>query len=316
MSQLSKRRFWDALLRKNRRLQSNSHIRLARRRKLSIQRLELRELLAVITWDSTKSTGFWDVPSNWIGGVLPGANDDVVIGNQIVTYRTGTTTVKSITAGANFLMTGGTLTGGTISQDSGDFRLSGGTLNSSTLSVGNLQATSGTIQNVTIASGSVLNIPGQSSILVTSNSKLTIAGTANFEAGSTLTLNQTGWNTTSDLVVANGGIVNATGSVFTKSGSYLGNTSITVQNGGRLRATGSTFATGLTRLANDAVFQSDDWTRNKFDQSIYVPAKIVQALSNAAGTATQNIRFENIYINAGTWTTGVLDLKAIGSETT
>ncbi|MFN7874517.1 MAG: CARDB domain-containing protein, partial [Pirellula sp.] len=170
--------------------------------------------------------------------------------------------------------------------------------------------------NFTTSAGTTLNIFPNVRTGVVSGAKLTIGGTANFEAGSNLNLYQNVWNTASELVVSNGGILNATDSTFTRSGNYRDYTYITVQNGGRLRATGSTFSTGWTWMANDAVFQSDDWTRNKFDQSIYVPAKIVQALSNALGMATQNIRFENIYIHAGTWTTGVLDLKAIGSETT
>ena len=53
--------------------------RAARRgRKLAVEALEGRMLLSTVTWTNL-SGGNWDVGSNWSGGSVPAAGDDVVI---------------------------------------------------------------------------------------------------------------------------------------------------------------------------------------------------------------------------------------------
>ena len=68
-----------------RRLKSVSALAAGRRRPrpnpLLIEHLEDRTVLSTITWNSAQvaNGGSWDVASNWIGGVVPGPNDDAVI---------------------------------------------------------------------------------------------------------------------------------------------------------------------------------------------------------------------------------------------
>ncbi len=54
--------------------------RPVRYRKLWLEALEERIAPATITWGNLAG-GNWDSPANWVGGVLPGASDDVVINN-------------------------------------------------------------------------------------------------------------------------------------------------------------------------------------------------------------------------------------------
>jgi hypothetical protein len=312
MSQLSKSRFWDVLLRKNRCVRSSSHIRLARRRMLSIQRLEFRELLAVITWDSTKPTGFWDVPSNWIGGVLPGANDDVVIGNQVVTYRTGTTTVKSITAGANFLMTGGTLSGGTISQNSGSFLASGGTLGAGSLTSGSLIVSNiVNSDNFHIAAGATLTVTSNATLQVNSQT-LQINGSTILQPSSRLHLFGSFNNFTSvdvsGTLTANAATISAT--------NASPNTRIQVKSGGRLIATDSSFSIATVSLENGAILNSGDWSRNTFISGVSTPANLIRNMS-AAGGGTDNKQFGDISIITSSIASGSsLNLLAMGTEST
>ena len=57
--------------------------------------------------------GFWDVASNWEGGVLPGPNDNVLIdvpgADVTITHRSGTSVVNRVISRENLLVTGGTL---------------------------------------------------------------------------------------------------------------------------------------------------------------------------------------------------------------
>ncbi len=63
------------------------------------------------------------------------------------------------------------------------------------------------------------------------------------------------------------------------------------------------------------MLSAGDWARNKFDTSIYMPHTLIGMLS-AAGGGSDNLRFDDIYIRSGTLSTGSLDLRAIGTETT
>ncbi len=168
----------------------------------------------------------------------------------------------------------------------------------------------------TIANGASLNVfPGVRS-WTESGSILTIGGSANFATGSSLLMKQsTGLNAPSQLVISNLANVTATGATIAGSGSRSELTFVQVQNGGRLVATDSTFAPGYIVLANNALLSAGDWARNKFDTSIYMPHTLIGMLS-AAGGGSDNLRFDDIYIRSGTLSTGSLDLRAIGTETT
>src|SRR5262249_49636450 len=59
------------------------------------------------------SGGFWDVPGNWDNGTVPGPTDTVLIdrpGNVPITFRTGTTLIRSLMSNNPFTLSGGILT--------------------------------------------------------------------------------------------------------------------------------------------------------------------------------------------------------------
>ncbi len=90
--------------------------------------------------------------------------------------------------------------------------------------------------NFTIANGASLNVFAGVRSWTVSGSILTIGGSANLAAGSSLSLNQTsGLNAPSQLVIRNLAVVTATNAVINSTGSRSELPFIDVQNGGRLR---------------------------------------------------------------------------------
>lgn len=94
-----------------------------------VESLEVRRLLANIAW-ATDADGFFDDPTKWQGGVVPGANDTAIISrptaNPSVTVR-GTHTVASLEVSDTLVLAGGALTLNGASQVTGIFTfVSGG----------------------------------------------------------------------------------------------------------------------------------------------------------------------------------------------
>src|SRR5262249_40137399 len=79
--------------------------------------LESRTLLATILWNTTSSPagGDWNVASNWVGGVVPGAGDVAVINltsaGTVQRVSAATDSVLGLSANANtsFRQMNGTL---------------------------------------------------------------------------------------------------------------------------------------------------------------------------------------------------------------
>ena len=305
-------RLFEALFRLKQTKGNDRHIQSARRRMLSIQRLEVRQLLATITWDSTKASGFWDVPSNWVGGVLPGANDDVVIGTQSVTYRTGTTTVKSITAQKDFELTGGTLTGGTITQNAGVFNLSGGTV-AGVLSKGIARVTAGSkVDDFVVGKNTNLDVPSGMTLTVNQGKKLTISGRGDLGDKSTITLDSSSFGTT----IFVDGALNTNGSTIRNSANSFNSTYLEIGTAGRLEALNSTFATNYVLLAKEATLTSGIWSGNTFNTALRVPWQSIKFLSLAQG-GRDNVSFNEIQIYGDTLPTNTtLDLSVIGTSPT
>ena len=85
----------------------------------------------VITW--VGGSGYWDEPSNWSTGILPGTEDEVIIdvvGDIEITYRQSSTTVKNLTVREDLTISGGSLNITGQGAIENDFILSGGTLSS------------------------------------------------------------------------------------------------------------------------------------------------------------------------------------------
>ncbi len=174
------------------------------RRKLSFHELEDRTLLSTIVWDSTDHPkgGSWDVAANWVGGVLPGSSNDVVIdltAAGTVTLGTGVTdTVKSLMTNANtsISITTDTLALASTSSIGGGVNVTQGTLNvnSGSLSVGGALTQSG---SVNIAAGTTLT---------TSGAYTQSSGTTTLASGGMLTSSANG-------VAINGGTLAGSGTI-------------------------------------------------------------------------------------------------------
>ena len=104
----------------------------------STQTINFSIVPATAVW-VTPGGGFWDVASNWDTGVVPGKFDDVLVdvaGGATITYRSGTTEIRSLSSNNPFTITGGTLTVAQTVQVNNTFTLAGGTLKDATILVG------------------------------------------------------------------------------------------------------------------------------------------------------------------------------------
>ena len=151
-----------------------------------LEALESRTLLSTVSW-AVNSSGYWDVPTNWSTGSLPGPGDDVVIDKPgvTVTYRTGSSTIHSLDDQDAFVLSGGTLTASTTLQVKGSFSLAGGTLSSAdVLASTTIQATTsgGTLDGVTLEGN--LNLTALLSSSVTILNGLTLDGFVQVGSGS------------------------------------------------------------------------------------------------------------------------------------
>ena len=76
----------------------------------------------IVTWN-VDANGFWDVPTNWSGGVVPGDGDTVIIdrpsGNFAITVRTTTANVQSVQSAEQLVVTGTLIVSGTASFNGG-----------------------------------------------------------------------------------------------------------------------------------------------------------------------------------------------------
>ena len=135
--------------------------RIRHRRFSAVEQLEIRTLLAVVSWDGGGGDFNWDNALNWDTNGLPGAGDDVSIpdlpGNQIIVSQ-GNVSVNSLTSAES------------ISLRSGSISLAGGSQIDAALSMSNASLTgSGSVtvnglttlsRNSYLAGSGVLNANG------------------------------------------------------------------------------------------------------------------------------------------------------------
>ena len=165
--------------------------------------------------------------------------------------------------------------------------------------------------NFTIATAATLNVGSNVRVLLSAFQTLTVDGTINFAAGDTVTLDVDAFNSTTQIIV--NGTFNATGTVFNRIGGNIAG--LTVNSGGRLFAASSTFALSRLTLNVGAVVNAGDLSNNAFDGPIFLPANLVPLFSAAEG-GSDNLRFQDVNILAGTLNSGSLNLNAIGTGTT
>ncbi len=138
------------------------------------------------TWIA-QSSGFWDVASNWAGGFIPGAQNDVVIdqaGDLTVTVRNTSPAsnfvVNSLYSNENIVISGSTLTLVDDSVINGRLTMSGGTLNIGTqLETGALTLSGGTISGgrlITAGSGNEMSGGTLNALELALGSRLSVSG--------------------------------------------------------------------------------------------------------------------------------------------
>ena len=295
--------------------------------------------------------GTWDNAAHWVGGVLPGTSDTAVIdltsgtvttgaSDSVLSLMTNASTTVSVANGSLTLGAATSSIAGSITVSStGTLALSGTTLigSGSVTDSGHLTTSNSStaLSSINMASGSTLNIgnftvqPG-ATLSVSASASVTIGppsaantyttltdnGTVSFASGDTVGLycsynGNYGYVYGAQIVVGNGGLLQATGTAFNSPGSDgIVYTNITVNGGGHLQASSSTFAVGDVDLADGVVYNAGDLTGDGFDSPLYIPAIDVQYLAN-------NLRFQSIDVQADTIVSGeTLALNSIGTQTT
>ena len=187
---------------------------------MSFHELEDRTLLSTIMWDATDhpTGGSWDDATNWVGGVLPGPTNQVVIdlsGTGTVTLGNGVTdTVNSLTTNSHtsISISGDTLSLATSSTIGGGLGVTSGSvaINSGTLTLDGGGSDSGTIS---VLGSSTLDLA--SSYEVAATGKVIGTGSVTLASG-TLTLDP---GHTFDVT---GGLTAAGGSATFGTGDTLG----------------------------------------------------------------------------------------------
>ncbi len=213
-----------------------------------LSKFEIREATAVWT---NPAGGFWDIASNWDTNKVPGAGDDVLIdiaGGATITYRQGTTEVRSIASKNPFTISGGTLAVTQTIRVENTLSLAGGTLKDATVMAGgpgsSVWGDYGTVSGVTLEADLVVR---NGKYLFVANG-LKVNKTVSFETGgSSASL----YFTTSQSITGSGQInvpVRTGIAYFYMYNSGLSvNIDVPVQAAGPLTVTGSTGTLTLQR---------------------------------------------------------------------
>jgi Dockerin type I domain len=240
--------------------------------RLRLDRLEDRTVPATITWDGgpTGQGTNWLDRVNWVGDVLPGFNDDVVIGPLA-----GGPTVVTLTTGLGSVQPHNlTVTGATLRLDRATLVAQGDVTNSGTIELTGLTSVDRYILG---SAGPITNSPGGtirvlSGLLggrIDNQGTITVVfqaywfnGGASFNAGTidvtgTLTLDQsvTSFVNTGAVTVKAGGTFTVTGGLYTQAG---GTTSVagTMTVSGPYTQTGGTTTVAGTMTVNGDFGQS------------------------------------------------------------
>ncbi|HEV3385037.1 MAG TPA: hypothetical protein VG097_09480, partial [Gemmata sp.] len=215
-----------------------------------------------ISWIANSPTLSWDNPANWSTDTVPTINDTVTISNAV----SGTITVS----GSN---------DGVLSLNDVSASLSIAT--GASLSIAASAATSTLGQNVTIQSSGTLAVGAGAKMVFGSapyeaGQTLADNGTLSFAAGDTVSLNDSNYYATEQIVVGSGGLLTASGTAFSATAANgsngINSTQIVVSSGGHLQAGNSSFAVGQLNLNIGTVLNAGDLVGNGFDCPLYIPA--------------------------------------------
>ena len=262
--------------------------------KLHLEELDPRIVPATITWNNAVAPvgGDFNNPANWIGGVVPGANDTGVIDLNLdgqVAIGSGTTQVQGIFTDPNTtLRVGGT----------SKLIFSGGNSN---------------------FSGPVFIDP-LATTTVSPGANVTIRNNVTFQIDGTLTLNSPGsfvveetGDSTPQRIIVNGSF-DATNADVRNFGANIAAdpTRFTVNPGAQFRFVNSTFELEQLVLSNGSkvtVNGISSVTGSTFLTDLFAPADAIPQLTN-------NVSFQNVFINPDSLTIPNLTLAPLGTNST
>ena len=88
--------FWNRLRTKSLKNQTARTSPASRKRRLFLEQMEERNLLATFTWDGgSTADNNWTTPENWFGDVAPSPGDDLSFPQELSTQRP--TTILTLT---------------------------------------------------------------------------------------------------------------------------------------------------------------------------------------------------------------------------
>src|SRR5262249_19043118 len=124
---------------------------------------------------------------------------------------------------------------------------------------------------VTVASGATLTVGTGANVFINTGVTITDSGTLNVTSAASVVAQDTQNRVPEGFAVTSGGVLSATGTSFTRTGSGVVST-ISVAAGGHMTASNCTFAFSNVTLANGSVLNSGEITGNGFDTTLSVPA--------------------------------------------
>ena len=168
----------------------------------------------------------------------------------------------------------------------------------------------------TVDSGASLTVANGVSVLIDSSETITIESDASMTTGTATIEVNNYYGGTYGLSLA--GTLTATGTSFTTTytvGSQGDGDSLTVVSGGHLIASDSTFAWDSLSLQNGSIFNAGDLAGDTFSgTTLSVPGSDIPLL--AGPNLTENVSFANVDINAGSLSSGAVNLGLMGSGST
>jgi len=310
-------------------------------RRLAVESLEDRRVLAAVSWDGGGDGINWSDGLNWSTNALPGSGDDVtinVVGTITVTHASGIDTIRSLTSAENLSITGGTLTVTTgASSVNGTFNLT----NTGQVGVNGAGASFVANSTTTLTGGHLfagaggqLNLPNASTYAETPFGNTTFQATG---AGSKIDLTSvtsiTGTNGSLNVQALAGGTIELDGLTSTTAhdlnlsvdgassvlkldaltsasdSSFISN--LTIANGGTLTAPVlSTYSGGMITVNNQSVTLAS--LTNVDASSLITGVAGILTLPNV--TSYAEAAFANTYFQAN-GAGSKLDLTAITSIT-
>ena len=270
----------------------NDAARQRRRNRLFVELLEPRLVLSTITWNTTAAPtgGDWNVNTNWVGNVVPGATDTAVIkgltGAGTVSLNSGgSDSVESLTTDSTTVLE--VITGS----------LSLGVASSSTLG-----------GEVIVDQGASLAVAAGAGVTIGAGQKISDNGTLSFAAGDYVSF-PTAQNLTTQIVVT--GTLSATGTTFVNPGNASGSVNqINVSTGGELSVSNSTFGLNDLYFSSGSIVNAGDLSNNIFNLPIYMPAIDAPMFAN-------NQSFEAVEILGSPLTSGQsTTFNLMGTKTT